>query len=191
MPRLLHARGRDLWQAGTATYERTTREFLSSRSHTRTLRRGIPTPYPRCGGGLHAILARLTACWNAAMNDRPPDSRRYTVREAADVLGISAGAVRNRISRGTLRNVREGGRVFVLLADDEPQSTTGLQSADNALISELRDQIKYLREENRRKDHLLAAALERIPPQLEAPEPESEESPTPEQRGFWSRLFRG
>src|SRR5215203_386747 len=111
------------------------------------------------------------------MDDRPPDSRRYTVEEAADILGISAGAVRNRISRGTLRSVREEGRVFVLLADDDPQTTTGLQSANDALISELRDQIKYLREENQRKDHLLAAALERIPPQLEAP---TEEAPSDE-----------
>jgi predicted transcriptional regulator len=140
------------------------------------------------------------------MDDRLPDSRRYTVEEAADILGISAGAVRNRISRGTLRNVREEGRVFVLLADDDPQTTTGLQSANDALISELRDQIKYLREENQRKDHLLAAALERIPPQLEAPsdERESPDTATAEeaehhpgggqegaQRPWWRRIFEG
>jgi hypothetical protein len=135
------------------------------------------------------------------MDDRPPDSRRYTVEEASDILGISAGAVRNRISRGTLRNVREEGRVFVLLADDDPQTTTGLQSVNDALISELRDQIKYLREENQRKDHLLAAALERIPPQLEAPsEPrESPETateerevaqPSSERVPWWRRLFQ-
>jgi hypothetical protein len=41
------------------------------------------------------------------------------------------------------------------------------------LVEELRDRIRYLEEESRRKDHLLAAALERIPP-IEAPEsPES------------------
>jgi predicted transcriptional regulator len=40
---------------------------------------------------------------------------RYTVTEAAKMLGITTGAVRNRLSRGTLQRVREGGTVYVLL----------------------------------------------------------------------------
>jgi predicted ArsR family transcriptional regulator len=134
-------------------------------------------------------------------------NRRVTVDEAADILGITPGAVRNRISRSTLGSVREEGRVFVLLPADTPRDThrdtTDLQSANDALISQLRSEIKYLREENQRKDHLLAAALERIPPQLEAPsEPrESPETATDtaegaqeegtQQRPWWRRIFEG
>ena len=137
--------------------------------------------------------------------------RRYTVDEAADILGISAGAVRNRISRSTLQSVREGGRVFVLLPADMSRDAHGLQSANDALTSALEARIESLEQEllerqleqanerDRENRRLLAAALERIPPQLEAPadEPqeaqETEESPGPEEprRGFWSRLFRG
>jgi hypothetical protein len=74
------------------------------------------------------------------------------------------------------------------------------------LVEELRSQIEYLREENRRKDHLLAAALERIPPQLEAPSESAKASETPavpdpsgtgppepdsEALPWWRRLFGG
>jgi predicted ArsR family transcriptional regulator len=133
--------------------------------------------------------------------EQTPTNRRVTVDEAAEILGITPGAVRNRISRSTLRSVREGGRVFVLLPTGEERHTTGLQSANDELISQLRSEIKYLREENQRKDHLLAAALERIP-QLEAPSEPREssetatktaESPTPEeqQRPWWRKVFGG
>ena len=40
---------------------------------------------------------------------------RYTVAEAADMLGISSGAVRNRLSRRTLQSVKDSGTVYVLL----------------------------------------------------------------------------
>jgi hypothetical protein len=71
--------------------------------------------------------------------------------------------------------------VFVLLdADitDVTGSDAGITSEQTALIESLRDQVEYLRrelavrtEENRRKDHLLAAALDRIP-EIEAPNQE-------------------
>jgi hypothetical protein len=60
--------------------------------------------------------------------DRPPDTStdisRYTVPEAAQALGISPEAVRNRLSRGTLDSVRENGSVFVLLNADKVRYTT-------------------------------------------------------------------
>ena len=40
---------------------------------------------------------------------------RYTVEDAAAVLGMTTGAVRNRLSQGTLRSVEEHGTVYVLL----------------------------------------------------------------------------
>ena len=117
---------------------------------------------------------------------------RYTVTQAADMLGISTGAVRNRLSRGTLRSVKEGGTVYVLLSPDIPRDVkrdvadtpSGIPHPEpDALTSELRDRLRYVEEqlEAERQAHaearrLLMAALERIPPQIEAPR-ETQESP--------------
>jgi hypothetical protein len=43
--------------------------------------------------------------------DTPRDISRLIVPEAARQLGISPEAVRNRLSRGTLKSVKEGGTV--------------------------------------------------------------------------------
>src|SRR5215217_4833323 len=137
-------------------------------------------------------------------------TERLTVSEAAARLGISEGAVRGRINRGTLEADRESGTVYVLLYGEhtaDTQKTTGgypgeynaLTSALEARIESLERQLEEARERDRENRRLLAAALERIPPQLEAPEsreapsepPESTESPTPEQRApWWRRMFQ-
>lgn len=125
--------------------------------------------------------------------DRTPPVRRTTVAEAAEYLGISAEAVRGRIRRGTLPVEREGGTVYVLLEVDAAGRTTADQprtTADrpsdrtDALLAAYRDRVEDLREQLQaeRQAHadarrLLAAALERIPPQLVAP---SETSEAPE-----------
>ena len=105
-----------------------------------------------------------------------------TVKEAADALGISSEAVRTRIQRGKLRSIHERGRVWVVLDPDETRSDTDRTVDQTELVDELRARVAFLEaelkirtEENRRKDHLLAAALERIPA-LEAPS-EARESP--------------
>jgi hypothetical protein len=43
---------------------------------------------------------------------------RHSVRDVADILGITTGAVRSRLSRGTPQSVKEHGTVFVLLLAD-------------------------------------------------------------------------
>ena len=112
---------------------------------------------------------------------------RLTVAQAAVRLGITEGAVRSRIKRGTLPITKEGGSVFVLLGGGTSQAnqatSTGAPVDQSALIEALRDQIEDLRrdrdewkEQARVADRLLSAALERIPPQLEAPS-EARESP--------------
>jgi hypothetical protein len=117
--------------------------------------------------------------------DRTPPVRRTTVAEAAELLGISAEAMRGRIRRGTLPVEREGGTVYVLLEHQVDDRTTGDQPTDrtDALIDTLTQQIEDLREQVRseRQAHaearrLLAAALERIPA-IEAPQ-EPSESPS-------------
>ena len=129
---------------------------------------------------------------------------RYTVDQAADILGISTGAVRSRLSRGTLRSVKESGTVYVLLPAGMPRDATDTQadmppSDSEALTSELRDRLRYVEAqlEAERQAHsearrLLAAALERIPA-IEAPsEPrESPESVDQESESVESQAERG
>ncbi len=119
--------------------------------------------------------------------------RRVSVDEAARELGLSVDAVRKRVQRGTIEHERDAaGRVHILLdspdnastvRDERPDITGQLLDAKEETISELRDRVRRLEheldvrnEEVRRRDHLLAAALERIP-ELEAPR-ESQDTPS-------------
>jgi excisionase family DNA binding protein len=113
------------------------------------------------------------------------DMARYTVPEAAEVLGISPEAVRNRLSRGTLQSEKVEGRVHVLLPRPDISPVGGDISGDisSDLVDELRDRVRYLerqveeeRDARRRADTLLAQLMQRIP-ELEAP---SEASASPE-----------
>ncbi len=93
-----------------------------------------------------------------------------------------------RISRGTPRSEKHEGRLYVLFDDDLKGDASPSESS--ALISDLRERTASLErpleaanERDRENRRLLAAALERIPPQLEAPteatgEPGSPASPT-------------
>lgn len=119
--------------------------------------------------------------------DQPTTRRRASVREAAEVLGISVEAVRGRIKRGTIPHGKaDNGGVYVWLEIDhtgDQSQPDDAQDADQggdrtsenpALMKELHSEVAFLREEIRRRDerhteeirrrdHLLAAALERIP----------------------------
>jgi hypothetical protein len=146
------------------------------------------------------------------------NQERLTVAQAAARLGISEGAVRSRIKRGTLRTDKEGRTVFVLLGGGTSQANqttnAGVPGDQSALIEALRDQIEDLRQERdewreqaRMTDRLLSAAMERIPaieaPQEapeapetfeEAPERAEPRSATGEaqagaQRPWWRRVF--
>jgi hypothetical protein len=99
------------------------------------------------------------------------------VAGAADVLGISAEAVRGRIRRDTLRVEREGGRVYVLLDAPNQDRTTGDQprttdqptgDRTDLLIAELQDRVRHLEDANRENRRIIVALTSRIP-ELEAP----------------------
>jgi hypothetical protein len=120
--------------------------------------------------------------------DTPRDISRYTVSEAARQLRISPEAVRNRLSRGTLRSVKEGGTVYVLLEADRTRHT-GDSSSDrpgdtsHTLLEEMRGRIEDLREQlraerraNAENRRIIAALTSRIP-ELEAPSQEPREAP--------------
>ena len=100
------------------------------------------------------------------------------MRDAADVLGLTVDAVRKRVKRGTLESEKGAdGRLYVFLDDD--QESNHPRSANERLISTLEEQLRLEREAHAEARRLLAAALERIPPQLEAPPAPSEPSESP------------
>src|SRR5215217_6213480 len=137
--------------------------------------------------------------------------RRLDVREAAEVLGTSVDAVRKRIQRGTLESEKVDDRVYVWLDTGEPPSdSTALISEMREHLEDLRTQLEAERQAHSEARRLLAAALERIPPALEAPSerPEPRESPvspgpmetttegregqdTATERPWWRRVFGG
>jgi hypothetical protein len=147
-----------------------------------------------------------------------PETARYTVAEAADMLGITTGAVRNRLWRGTLRSTKEYGTVYVLLpADmsrdaerDAGDTPPGMPHPEpNTLTSELRDRLRYVegqleaeRQAHAEARRIIAGLVERIPaieaPQAAEEEPERTE-PRPAtastqegtQRPWWRRVFGG
>jgi hypothetical protein len=159
-------------------------------------------------------------------NGRTGDGR-YTVHEAALLLGLSVEAVRKRAERGKLGSIKgEDGTRYILLDSDQTKTGLGPDNDQTELIEALYGQIEFLREElaarnvelrhreeeyreeSRRKDHLLAAALERIPAIEEAPaEPRESDVTASAERAaadipsesqgqevpvsWWRRLFSG
>src|SRR3954453_21799781 len=88
-----------------------------------------------------------------------PHERRYTVNEAAEILGISAEAVRARINRGTLRKEKsEDGTVYVRMNADYTHPGGGDTAPNGIAFQLLQDQVAFLRSELERKDQLLATA---------------------------------
>ena len=135
--------------------------------------------------------------------------RRLTLQDAAQELGITPDALRQRIRRGQYQSTKEDGRVYVYLNLDRTETEHDVQGESTMLISALEERIASLErqleqatERDRENRRLLAAALERIPPQLEAPsEPrethatategtDATESP-PERAPWWRRWFGG
>ena len=145
---------------------------------------------------------------------------RVTVPEAALRLGISEGALRQRIHRGTIEHERdEEGRVYVYLTPEDTQNNTQENTVqygvNHELLEELRDRIRFLetelsdrKEEARRKDSIIMSLTQRVP-ELEAAselrestvsdsETEAKGAAVPQDSAegeirpsFWRRLFGG
>jgi hypothetical protein len=155
-----------------------------------------------------------------------PPTERVSVPQAADHLGTTVDALRKRVQRGTIPHEKDrDGRVWILLDTGRPRQdtdqdtgrgkaeqsdSTALVSAKDETIATLRDQLEAERQAHAEVRRLLAAALERIPPQLEAPQEASEDAETVEEapdraesrsatvgpqqgtrRPWWRRVFGG
>lgn len=107
-------------------------------------------------------------------------TNRVTVLEAARILGISEGAVRARIHRGSLETEREDGTVYVRLDVD---NTANERAEQSELVQALREhnttlqrQLDAEREASSELRRIIAALTQRIP-EIEAPGQESRETP--------------
>jgi hypothetical protein len=127
------------------------------------------------------------------------------------LLGISEGAVRARIHRGTLETERDSGTVYVRLNADD---TTNERTEQSELIQTLREynsslerQLNAERESSAELRRIVAGLVQRIP-ELEAPSEPRESPETPsegrpsatgppeaeeptESRPWWRRMFGG
>jgi len=104
-------------------------------------------------------------------------------------LGISADAVRSRIKRGTLRAEREGGRVFIVLGSPDRAQPTNRPGATDQPTDDLREQVRYLREQLRREQEahaearrIIAGLVQRVPA-IEAPTGSTPDAPGPPSGG--------
>jgi hypothetical protein len=152
-------------------------------------------------------------------SDTPHDISRYTVPEAAQALGISPEAVRNRLSRGTLKSVKEAGTVYVLLeadrtrhAGDRPNDRSTdtppeLVDQMQARIDSLERQLEQANERDRENRRIIAALTSRIPaieapqaatggaetteeePERAEPRPATGEAEEGVRRPWWLRMF--
>jgi hypothetical protein len=101
---------------------------------------------------------------------------RVTIREAAARLGVTEGAIRKRIQRGSLpKEHGEDGRVYVYLDMYEDKSHPESQVDHDPLVEELRDRVRFMertleaeRDAHREARRIIAGLVQRIP-ELEAP----------------------
>jgi excisionase family DNA binding protein len=136
---------------------------------------------------------------------------RMSVSEAAEALGITRDAVYKRVERNKIRHDKDAdGQLYVYVEKSATSQRQNVQSEHSALKSALESRIESLerqleaeRGSSSELRRLLAAALERIPPQLEAPqtsedapgahadEPVREEEPRPEENvPWWRRILK-
>jgi hypothetical protein len=124
-------------------------------------------------------------------------SRKLTVAQAADTLGVTVDAIRSRIKRETMEHVREEGRVYVILGAEQGETSAGQANdqystqyegiADHTppaaghrdeLVEELRDRVSALEEANRENRRIIAALTSRIP-EIETPREARDAPDTP------------
>lgn len=123
-----------------------------------------------------AIMSEQPAQHERTANEQP---EHLTFAEAGERLNISADAVRMRVKRGKLTSVHLNDRTFVVWPQpesheppNEPRTEhvrsdvrddSRLVAALEAHIASLEHQLAERSEEIRRRDHIIAGFLERLP----------------------------
>jgi septal ring factor EnvC (AmiA/AmiB activator) len=106
---------------------------------------------------------------------------RLTIQEAARRLGISEGAVRKRVTRGSLQHEKEeDGRVYIYLdaggrpGVDDGQDD-GVDPDGSTLISRLESEVAFLRNQVQRQQEIIAQQAVTMRQLTAAPSQESPE----------------
>jgi len=104
---------------------------------------------------------------------------RLTIQEAARRLGISEGAVRKRVARGSLQHEKDDdGRVYVYLdAGGRRRVDEGVDPNRGVLISQLRDEVAFLRDQVRRQQEIIAQQAVTMRQLTAAPSQEATKGP--------------
>ena len=134
------------------------------------------------------------------------ETHRVTIQEASRILRVSEGAIRKRVKRGTLPHDKDAdGRVYVYLGYGVGEGTDAWvddvshperDTLMSEMVGELRDEVRYLREQLHQELERRSAEAERyqqivaaltqanasLTERLQALEPPYEETP-PEPRG--------
>jgi len=142
-------------------------------------------------------------------------TRRLTLRDAAQVLGISKEAVRKRVKRGTLpSDVGEDGRRYVYLdaggdaGAPRGGAVPGPYDPRDELIATLKEQLEAERNAHAETRRIAYTLAQRVPelapprdepraPETDAEEPEATDTPTGQvdretgvqRRSWWRRWF--
>jgi hypothetical protein len=114
----------------------------------------------------------------------PADNEWATVQDAARIMGVTKQAIRQRIYRNTIPHTKDqDGTVYVRITSTNAEDHGETNDVDNTVLMDyvetLKERIRHLEDESRRKDHLLAAALERIPAIESPPDTPSEPRESP------------
>ena len=147
-------------------------------------------------------------------SDSPPVRTVLSVPEAAERLDLTPDAIRARLHRGTLPGEKRGRQWVVFLSptadrQDAPPDTqqdtdriaTGTSDGWAELMAALRSEVDHLREESRRKDHIIAGLVQRLPElpagegtptrPPDAPGATQRTAPAPDTAAsWWQRWFR-
>lgn len=134
--------------------------FRANRTNAETRKAGHPERVHPAGFLSERLRARLSGCagcsdirlWgvDSDRTGKSSDSRRLTVPEAAEALGVTGYAVRGRIRREILEAEREAGTVYDFLDLEEsdrrePSWTSRTPSDDQSeLVAQLLDRVASL-----------------------------------------------
>lgn len=114
--------------------------------------------------GISKEAVRKRVKRNTLAHEKGEDGRVYVTLPEGDVY-IPAGG-----DEGADASVDAGGDAGADDPGDRRVPDRDYQPDDrDELIAELRAEVAAWREESRRKDHIIAALVERLPPQIEAP----------------------
>ena len=105
--------------------------------------------------------------------------KKVDLDTAATFYGISQDAVRKRIKRGKVDAIRESGRWYVFIPDNESENTGQKQDNSGQLVQQLKSENEFLRQQLHQQSVIIYNLSESVK-LLKAPKREP----------WWRKLFK-